>query len=236
MCHDLPSCRKLIIDLKHEVQKRYALLNTLKRLPHTPKTALVWAHLASFIQTAQAVITCAKHNQYIALPPLLRMAGECAVNCRLVLEQCSDKNALMAGLTEKRKYINKINQKLRNQYSEDEIETTASYKDELNRKIDEIEEDEGGDYVNWSIEERWKAIGEDMLYQACYTLLSSDVHSNPAALDRRHTAEIDGQPTLIWYKHGVEEAQSLLGIMFTFFKIAEPCFVALPKMFVHDDE
>lgn len=227
MHHDLPSCRKLIINLKHEVQKRYAWLNTLNRLPHTPKTALVWAHLASFLQTAQAVITCAKHDQYVALPPLLRTAGECAVNCTLVLEQCSDDNALMAAWMEKRKYTNKITHLLKAQYSTGEIETAENYKAELNRKIEEIEDDEREYYFDWSIEKRWKEIGQEKLYHTCYTLLSGDVHSNPAALDIRHAAEIDGQPTLIWCKHEVEEAQILLGTMFIFLEIAEPCFVAL---------
>lgn len=236
MNHSLSSNRKLVKNLKHEVQKRHAWLNTLNKLPHTPKTALVWAHLASFIQTAQAVILCAKHGQYVALPPLLRTAGECAVNCNLVLDQCSDDNALMAGWMEKRKYTNKIIHMLRAQYSAGEIETAENYKAELNRKLDELKNNDKKYYFDWSIERRWKEIGKEKLYHTCYSLLSGDVHSNPTSLDLRHAAMIGDQPTLVWCKHEVEEAQSLLGIMFIFLEIAEPCFVALSDALAPDEE
>ncbi|GAB7023572.1 DUF5677 domain-containing protein [Salidesulfovibrio brasiliensis] len=235
MHHDLPSCRKLIIDLKHEVQKGYAWLNTLNRLPHTPKTALVWAHLASFIQTAQAVITCAKHDQYVALPPLLRTAGECAVNCTLVLEQCSDDNALMAAWMEKRKNTNRITNQLRKEYSQGQIDTAEDYKTQLDQKLEEAG-DSDETYAGWKVERRWSHVGQSKLYHTCYSMLSGEVHCNPAALDIRHAAEIDGQPTLIWCKHEVEEAQILLGTMFIFLEIAEPCFVALSDALAPDEE
>lgn len=231
MIHDLPSCRKLLIDLKYKTQKRYAWLNTLNRLPHTPKTGLVWAHLASFIQTAQAVILCARHGRYIALPPLLRTAGECVVNCTLILDQCSDDNAIMAAWMEKRRYTNKIIHILTGQYSAGQIATAENHKEVLNRKLDELKNDDDTEYyTDWSMEKRWKEIGQEKLYHTWYTLLSSDVHSNPEALDIRHCAMIDGQPTLIWCKHDVGEAQKLLDLMSTFIKIADPCFIALSDL------
>ncbi|WP_319541505.1 DUF5677 domain-containing protein [uncultured Pseudodesulfovibrio sp.] len=226
MLHGLPSCRKLIINLKYEVQKRYAWLNTLNRLPHTRKTALVWAHLASFIQIAQAVITCARHDQYLALPSLIRTAGECVVNCRLVIDECDDDNALMAAWMEKRKNTNRITNQLRKEYTQGQIETAEKFREQLNIKLEEAGLNDDA-YSTWTVEKRWTHIDQFILYHTCYAMLSGEVHSNPEALDRRHAAEIDGQPTLIWCKHEVEEAQILLGTMFTFLEIAEPCFVAL---------
>jgi hypothetical protein len=90
----IASSRKLIFDLKYETQKLYAWLNTLNWLAQTPKTALAWAHMASFIQTSQAIITCAKHKQFTAVAPLVRVAGDCVVNCTLMIEQYACQSAL----------------------------------------------------------------------------------------------------------------------------------------------
>ena len=219
-----PSTRRLIIDIKHDNQKLSAWLNTLNRLSHSPKTALAWAHMASLIQTSQAIITCARHKNHIVIPALVRTAADCVVNCRLMIDQCDDDTALMAAWMEKVKMGNKIRNQVRRAYKSGEIKDAEEYRKVLDQKLAKIPT--GGEkyYFDMEIDQRWKAIGQEQMYHTCYTLLSSDVHSNPGALDGRHAVEINGVPTLVWCGYEEEEAQDLLLALATFINWATPCF------------
>jgi hypothetical protein len=141
----------------------------------------------------------------------------------------------MAAWMEKRKNTNRITNQLRKEYSQGQIETAEDYKVQLDQKLEEAG-DSDETYAGWNVERRWSHIGQSKLYHTCYSMLSGEVHCNPAALDIRHAAEIDGQPTLIWCKHEVEEAQILLGTMFIFLEIAEPCFIALSDALAPGEE
>ena len=218
------SSRKLLIDLKYETQKLYAWLNTLNHFDHTPKTALVWAHMASFIQTTQGIITCARHKQYVAVAPLVRVAGDCVVNCNLLIAQCSDDNAVMSAWMEKRKFVNIILNQARKAYTDGEIQTAEQYKAETERKIDALDADDKEYYYDMTFQERWKAFDEEQAYHTIYSPLSSEVHSNPEALDRRHADMVDGIATLFWCKYEEEEAQALLRVLCLFLSWTTPCF------------
>ncbi|MCJ2164695.1 MULTISPECIES: DUF5677 domain-containing protein [unclassified Pseudodesulfovibrio] len=221
---DKPSTRKLIKDIKHENKKLSAWLNSLKGLNHTPKTALTWAHLASLVQTSEAIITCARHKHHIVIPAIVRTAGDCVVNCRLMIDQCDDESALMGAWMEKVKFGNKITNQARQAYKAGEIRNAEEYKAVIREKMAAIQIDNTECYYEMEIDQRWKAINQEQMYHTCYSLLSSEVHSNPGALDGRHTAEIDGTPTLVWCGYEEDEAQDLLMALATFMEWANPCF------------
>lgn len=221
---DKPSSRKLIKDIKHDNKKLSVWLNSLKKLKHTPKTALTWAHLASLVQTSEAIITCARHKHYIVIPAIVRTAGDCVVNCRLMIDQCDNDTALMAAWLEKVKYGNKITNQAKRAYKAGEISSAEDYKAVIQEKMKAIPIDDTEYYYNMGIDQRWKAIGQEQMYHTCYSLLSSETHSNPETLDGRHAAEIDGIPTLVWCGYEEEEAQDLLLTLATFIDWATPCF------------
>ncbi|WP_027721341.1 DUF5677 domain-containing protein [Maridesulfovibrio zosterae] len=210
--------------LKNDIDEMTEDLEQTRKSPHSPKTALVWSHLASILQNAKAALLCINCKQFICVPLILRTILESAINCTLIIRDCDDSTCMLDAYKEKRRYLQKMTGPLKSVFAKELLPESQDNLKIVNKKIEEIEKRVPKHYSSLNKYERFKSAEKEFEYYLFYTLLSSDIHTSSLSLEDRHSISLDDAVSLEWYSSTDEEYRGYLKMLTSFLDMTLPCF------------
>lgn len=235
MTDGFPNPSGVVKKIKNKLNKLKAGLNATKNSSYTNKTIILWCHLAHIFDLSKSICNCHKSSSHGPILIILRSLMECTINCKFIAKRCDDTSASYSGWLEN---LNVINKQLKKKVDSDEyiIElTTEQINNSTENKkilIDQMESvDSNGKlklFFSGTIENKFKELEEEWVYNVLYTLMSHATHCNILELINRYITE--GTPVKRhWYT--LENGDLFLYLETTLksLLIAEECFDIMHK-------